>query len=225
MGATSAFILTLQQETATPPAATARQQQRRFDRHAAANSITSGRMKRSASSRRRAPMWRHPGPTRARLEEPWYDATHQVRRVRQTGQIKWQGDAGLCERSGPGRSWSGWPKRSAAIGPSASCTWNSGASIARRAALRPRGTAGGSDERPAAVEMSRPWKSQNDFHSHLEISHRTRDSHIPTADRPRRKKRDDGSEQSVTHVSGLICYRCFRLRRDGVQGGPDRIRR
>ena len=32
-----------------------------------------------------------------------------------------------------------------------------------------------------AVEMPRLWKSQNDFHSRLEISHRTRDSHIPTA--------------------------------------------
>src|SRR5713101_3400352 len=31
-----------------------------------------------------------------------------------------------------------------------------------------------------AVEMTRLWKSQNDFHSRLEISHRTRDSHIPT---------------------------------------------
>ena len=34
----------------------------------------------------------------------------------------------------------------------------------------------------AAMEMTRLWKSQNDFHSRLEISHRTRDSHIPTAD-------------------------------------------
>src|SRR5712691_7647603 len=32
------------------------------------------------------------------------------------------------------------------------------------------------------MAMTRLWKSQNDFHSHLEISHRTRDSHIPTAD-------------------------------------------
>ena len=32
-----------------------------------------------------------------------------------------------------------------------------------------------------AVEMARLWKPQNDFHSRLEISHRTRDSHIPTA--------------------------------------------
>ena len=28
-----------------------------------------------------------------------------------------------------------------------------------------------------AVEMAPPWKSQNDFHRRLEISHRTRDSH------------------------------------------------
>lgn len=30
------------------------------------------------------------------------------------------------------------------------------------------------------MEMPRPWKSQNDFHSRLEISHRPRDFHIPT---------------------------------------------
>src|SRR5713226_3989146 len=34
----------------------------------------------------------------------------------------------------------------------------------------------------AAMEMTLLWKSQNDFHRSLEISHRTRDSHIPTAD-------------------------------------------
>jgi hypothetical protein len=33
----------------------------------------------------------------------------------------------------------------------------------------------------AAVEMTRPWKSQTDFHRRLEISHRTRDFHIPTS--------------------------------------------
>ena len=27
------------------------------------------------------------------LEDPWYDATHQVRRVKRMGQIKWDGDA------------------------------------------------------------------------------------------------------------------------------------
>ena len=66
----------------------------------------------------------------------------------------------------------------------------------------------------AAMEMARLWKSQNDSHSRLEISPRTRDSHIPTAD-PRRVLNTEEAEngnKSVTHVSGLICYRCFRLR-------------
>ena len=84
------FHLTLQQETTTPPAATPGQQQRRFDR-----------MRREFNRERphealgqQTPA-QHYGPSRrpypTRLEEPWYDATHQVRRVRQTGQIKWQG--------------------------------------------------------------------------------------------------------------------------------------
>jgi hypothetical protein len=34
----------------------------------------------------------------------------------------------------------------------------------------------------AAMEMPALWKPQNGFHSALEISHTTRDSHIPTAD-------------------------------------------
>ena len=33
-----------------------------------------------------------PRPYPARVEDAWYDATHQVRRVRTQGQIKWQGD-------------------------------------------------------------------------------------------------------------------------------------
>ena len=32
-----------------------------------------------------------------------------------------------------------------------------------------------------AVEMTRAWKSPNDFHTRLEISQNTRDSHIPTS--------------------------------------------
>jgi hypothetical protein len=46
-------------------------------------------------------------------------------------------------------------------------------SALRRAWLRPTPH--------TAVEMTRALKSQNDFHTRLEISHRTRDSHIPTA--------------------------------------------
>ena len=33
-----------------------------------------------------------PRPYPSRVEDPWYDASHQVRRVKQAGQIKWQGE-------------------------------------------------------------------------------------------------------------------------------------
>lgn len=85
------FHLTLQQETTTPPAATPAAQQRRFDR-----------MRRGFNTERphealgqRPPVRLYtpsPRPYPARLEDPWYDATHQVRRVRDRGQIKWGGD-------------------------------------------------------------------------------------------------------------------------------------
>jgi putative transposase len=85
------FHLTLQQDTLGPPAATPRQQQHRFDRmregfnterpHEALGQQPPAR--RYAAS---------PRPYPARLDEPSYDATHQVRRVRSTGQIKWRGD-------------------------------------------------------------------------------------------------------------------------------------
>jgi putative transposase len=85
------FHLTLQQETTTPPAATPAQQQHRFDR-----------MRREFNTERphealgQTPPARHYVPSLrpypARLEEAWYDATHHVRRVKATGQIKWQGE-------------------------------------------------------------------------------------------------------------------------------------
>jgi hypothetical protein len=48
--------------------------------------------------------------------------------------------------------------------------------------LSPRlwGSGGAHDKSRAAVEMTLLWKSQNDSHRSLEISHRTRDSHIST---------------------------------------------
>lgn len=85
------FHLTLQEETTRPPAATAGQQQGRFDR-----------MRRLFNTQRphealgQQPPARvyvpSPRPYPARLEEPWYDATHQVRRVKAMGQIKWRGE-------------------------------------------------------------------------------------------------------------------------------------
>ena len=50
----------------------------------------------------------------------------------------------------------------------------------------------------AAVEMPVPWKSQNDFHRTLEISHRTRDSHIPTADSVLRRRKDKHQRPNKT---------------------------
>jgi transposase InsO family protein len=85
------FHLTLQQETTTPPAVSAGQQQRRFDRmrqefnmvrpHEALGQRPPSRVYVSS-----------PRPYPDRLVEPWYDATHQVRRVKASGQIRWQGD-------------------------------------------------------------------------------------------------------------------------------------
>ena len=85
------FHLTLQAETSTPPASTARAQQGRFDRlrkefntvrpHEALGQQPPARFYQSS-----------PRPYPTRLADPWYDATHQVRRVKETGQINWHGD-------------------------------------------------------------------------------------------------------------------------------------
>ena len=85
------FHLTLQQETTTPPAETPRHQQRRFDhRREEFNGV------RPHEALGQQPPVRvygpSPRPYPARLEDAWYDATHQVRRVQRRGQIKWQGD-------------------------------------------------------------------------------------------------------------------------------------
>jgi hypothetical protein len=85
------FHLTLQEETTQPPAPTPRAQQRRFDRmRTAFNTV------RPHEALGQQPPARHyaasPRPYPGRLEDAWYDATHQVRRVKESGQIKWQGD-------------------------------------------------------------------------------------------------------------------------------------
>jgi len=82
---------TLKDDTARPPAATLEEQQARFDAfrrhyneerpHEALGQTPPGRH------------WRP--PTRQlpqRLDEPWYDPDHQVRRVRPPGTIKWRGE-------------------------------------------------------------------------------------------------------------------------------------
>jgi putative transposase len=81
---------TLKRETTQPPAATPAEQQARFDvfrreynevrPHEALDQAT-------PASRYHA----SPRPYPERLDEPWYDAEHAVRRVRPSGEIKWGG--------------------------------------------------------------------------------------------------------------------------------------
>src|SRR6266851_4160979 len=82
---------TLKDETSRPPAATAAEQQRRFDRFR--NDFNDNRPHEALgqmppTSRYRA----SPRPYPSKIEEPWYDAEHAVRRVRRNGEIKWGGD-------------------------------------------------------------------------------------------------------------------------------------
>jgi putative transposase len=85
------FHLTLQQEATTPPAATAPQQQRRFDRMRQV--FNAERPHEALGQRPPARVYvPSPRPYPTRLEDPWYDATHEVRRVKRMGQIKWRGD-------------------------------------------------------------------------------------------------------------------------------------
>lgn len=95
------FHLTLQQETTTPPAATPTQQQRRFDRMR-----HTFKAERPHEALGQQPPTRvyvaSPRPYPTRLEDAAYDATHQVRRVSQTGQISWQGELVFISEAGRG---------------------------------------------------------------------------------------------------------------------------
>ena len=81
---------TLKAETSQPPAMTQAEQQNRFD--AFRHEFNHHRPHEALGQVPPASLWR-PSPRGypARIEEPWYDAEHQVRRVRPTGEIKWQG--------------------------------------------------------------------------------------------------------------------------------------
>ena len=82
--------LTLQQDTSTPPAASPRAQQGRFDRWRAV--FNRERPHEALGQQPPARVYTpSPRPYPRRLAEPWYDATCQVRRVKTTGTIKWQG--------------------------------------------------------------------------------------------------------------------------------------
>lgn len=81
---------TLKAETSRPPAATVAEQQARFDAFRA--EFNHDRPHEALGQVPPASLWRpSPRPYPERIEEPWYDADHQVRRVRPTGEIKWRG--------------------------------------------------------------------------------------------------------------------------------------
>jgi transposase InsO family protein len=83
---------TLKAQTSTPPAADAAEQQARFDRFR--EHYNKERPHEALGQRPPAeaytPSHRSmPDPA----QDPWYDANHQTRRVRSTGEIKWQGQS------------------------------------------------------------------------------------------------------------------------------------
>lgn len=81
---------TLKAETSKPPSATLGEQQARFD--AFRQMFNEERPHEALGQVPPARRWRPPARTLpSRLDEAWYDADHEVRRVRPTGEIKWQG--------------------------------------------------------------------------------------------------------------------------------------
>ena len=82
---------TLKAQTTRPAAQTAREQQERFDvfrRH-----FNEERPHEALDQTPPAKTWRPSArPMPARIDDPWYDADHEVRRVRHNGQIKWRGE-------------------------------------------------------------------------------------------------------------------------------------
>jgi len=82
---------TLKAQTSKPAAATAAEQQRRFDRFR--RHYNKERPHEALDQAPPATRWQPPARTLpARLADPWYDADHEVRRVRSGGTIKWQGE-------------------------------------------------------------------------------------------------------------------------------------
>jgi transposase InsO family protein len=82
---------TLKAETSKPAAASMREQQARFDRFR--RHYNEQRPHEAIDQATPASLWTP--PERAlpdRLDDPWYDASHEVRRVRPTGEIKWRGE-------------------------------------------------------------------------------------------------------------------------------------
>jgi transposase InsO family protein len=83
---------TLKAQTSTPPAADANEQQARFD--AFREHYNQERPHEALGQRPPAEAYipsHRPMPDRA--QDPWYDADHQTRRIRTTGEIKWRSES------------------------------------------------------------------------------------------------------------------------------------
>ena len=82
---------TLKAQTSRPMAANATAQQVRFD--AFRRHYNEARPHEALGQRPPAEFYEpSPRPMPDRIEDPWYDADHEVRRVRSSGEIKWQGN-------------------------------------------------------------------------------------------------------------------------------------
>lgn len=82
---------TLKAQTSRPPAANAAEQQARFD--AFRRHYNEERPHEALGQRPPAEFYGpSPRPMPERVEDPWYDADHQVRRVRSSGEIMWKGE-------------------------------------------------------------------------------------------------------------------------------------
>ena len=82
---------TLKQQTSQPPAADAMEQQGRFD--AFRRHYNEERPHEALGQRPPADLYApSPRAMPERVEDPWYDADHEARRVRSRGEIKWQGE-------------------------------------------------------------------------------------------------------------------------------------
>ena len=121
---------TLKAETAKPPAASAGQQQVRFDRFR--QDFNDNRPHEALGQQPPAAFYRPSlRPYPERLDEPWYDAWHAMRRVRTDGSIKWGGDLVFISETLKGELV-GIARPTAATGSFASPRSTSGSSIAGR---------------------------------------------------------------------------------------------
>jgi len=78
-----------------------------------------------------------------------------------------------------------------------------------------------------AMQMTAPWKPQNGFHRALEISQRTRDSHIRTAktrlkEREEQKTRRQRLDQQLTVSVATPVVAGFQVSIDGRFSGVHR---